>query len=146
MSLARRVLLLAAAAAAALPACGETTYDTSIAPLPTSPGATATPTPPSTVAVTAETPLADLLTELRASMRSLDEQVVDNDGDDDTLARIDALWGFAEEKVYDERPGLLFGLQQAVALARSGVERRRPADASKGYLLVVPLVDQYLAE
>jgi hypothetical protein len=51
----------------------------------------------------------------------------------------------AEDKVHDERPDLLFGFQQAITLARSGVERRRPADASKGYLLVVPLVEDYVS-
>ena len=131
---------VAAVAAVALTGCAATTYDASLATRPSTPGET----PPTTAPVPPDAPLGELLTDLRASMRSLDEQVVDNEGDEATLARIDALWGVAEAKVQQERPDLLFGLQQAVLLARSGVERRRPADASKGYLLVVPLVDRYL--
>ena len=34
-----------------------------------------------------------------------------------------------------------FGLQQSVDLARTSVERRRPADASKGYKIVADLLE-----
>jgi hypothetical protein len=134
----RRAVATGLLVAAVLPGCAATTYDAS---LETQPSAVPTTT---MAPVRPDTPLDELLTELRTTMRPLDEQVVAGDGDDATLARIDALWAVAEAKVEDERPDLLFGLQQAVRLARSGVERRRPADASKGYLLVVPLVDRYL--
>jgi hypothetical protein len=135
----RRAVASGLLVAVVLPGCAATTYDASLETQPA--GAVTTTTAP----VLADTPLGELLTELRGSMRSLDEQVVDGDGDDETLARIDALWAVAAGKVQDERPDLWFGLQQAVRLAHTGVERRRPADASKGYLLVVPLVDDYLA-
>jgi hypothetical protein len=136
----RRGIAIAACAAAVFTGCAATTYDASLEAPTTERGSSTTST-----TVAADTPLRELLTELRSTMRSLDEQVVEGEGDDATLEHIDAIWRVAEDKVHDERPDLLFGFQQAITLARSGVERRRPADASKGYLLVVPLVEDYVS-
>jgi hypothetical protein len=136
----RRGIAIAACAAALLTGCAATTYDASLEAPTTERGSSTTST-----TVAADTPLRELLTELRSTMRSLDEQVVEGEGDDATLEHIDAIWRVAEDKVHDERPDLLFGFQQAITLARSGVERRRPADASKGYLLLVPLVEDYVS-
>jgi hypothetical protein len=136
----RRGIAIAVCAAAILTGCAATTYDASLEAPTTERGSSTTST-----TVAADTPLRELLTELRSTMRSLDEQVVEGEGDDATLEHIDAIWRVAEDKVHDERPDLLFGFQQAITLARSGVERRRPADASKGYLLVVPLVEDYVS-
>jgi hypothetical protein len=136
----RRGIAIAVCAAAILTGCAATTYDASLEAPTTERGSSTTST-----TVAADTPLRELLTELRSTMRSLDEQVVEGEGDDATLEHIDAIWRVAEDKVHDERPDLLFGFQQAITLARSGVERRRPADASKGYLLLVPLVEDYVS-
>jgi hypothetical protein len=136
----RRGIAIAACAAAVFTGCAATTYDASLEAPTTERGSSTTST-----TVAADTPLRELLTELRSTMRSLDEQVVEGEGDDATLEHIDAIWRVAEDKVHDERPDLLFGFQQAITLARSGVERRRPADASKGYLLLVPLVEDYVS-
>ena len=76
-------------------------------------------------------------------MRHLDERIVDQDDADDTLARIDELWVVAERQIRDRDPDDLFPFQQAIDLARSGVERRRPADASKGYKVLIAAVDAY---
>jgi hypothetical protein len=137
----RRGIAIAACAAALLTGCAATTYDASLEAPTTERGSAST----TSTSVAADTPLRELLTELRSTMRSLDEQVVEGEGDDATLEHIDAIWRVAEDKVHDERPDLLFGFQQAITLARSGVERRRPADASKGYLLLVPLVEDYVS-
>jgi hypothetical protein len=136
----RRGIAIAVCAAAILTGCAATTYDASLEAPTTERGSSTTSTTDA-----ADTPLRELLTELRSTMRSLDEQVVEGEGDDATLEHIDAIWRVAEDKVHDERPDLLFGFQQAITLARSGVERRRPADASKGYLLLVPLVEDYVS-
>jgi hypothetical protein len=56
-----------------------------------------------------------------------------------------------DERIVDERqiraadPDDVFNFEQAIDLARSGVERRRPADASKGYKILVGVVDAYQA-
>ena len=137
----RRALVAAAAAGLLLAACGETTVDTSITR--PDPAGTVAATAPATVDVAL--PLPDLVVAMQDEFRGLDEQIVDGDGDEETLARILAIWDVAESQVQDEFPDLLFGFQQAIALAETGVERRRPADASKGELLLGPLVDELLA-
>ncbi|MGH9134523.1 MAG: hypothetical protein ACRDZZ_11335 [Ilumatobacteraceae bacterium] len=89
--------------------------------------------------VSPDTPLDDLIGELADEMRHLDEQVIDGDGDDQTLARIEELWLIAEPLARERDAELRFGLQKSVQLARTAVERRRPADASKGYKIVADL-------
>ncbi|HEY3484282.1 MAG TPA: hypothetical protein VGK49_02810 [Ilumatobacteraceae bacterium] len=125
-------------AAGGLAACGTTTIDTSATTAP--PGASTTTTEP----LPTDATLDELLPLLVATMAPLDEQIVENQGDETTLERVEAIWDLAEPIMRDEQPELLFGFEQAVGLARSGVERRRPADASKGYKLVVDLVDDAL--
>jgi hypothetical protein len=87
----RRAATMAACAAMLLPGCAATTYDASLEPAPAVPGSAGS----TSTTVAADAPLGELLAELRSSMRSLDEQVVEGDGDDDTLARIDAIWHVA---------------------------------------------------
>jgi hypothetical protein len=134
-------VLVTAVAITALAACGATTVDTSVtAPVD------GTAAPPRTAAVDTDAPLTTLVLELQDELQGLDEQiVVAGDEDEATLARIDALWDAAEAQVQEDHPQLLFGFQQAITLARTGVERRRPADASKGELLLGPLVDELVA-
>jgi hypothetical protein len=129
------------AGAMSVTACGATTVDTSV----TAPPSDSAATMPAPEAVDTDAPLATLVLALQEEFRGLDEQIVAGDGDEVTLAQIDALWDVAEPRVQDDHPQLLFGFQQAVALARTGVERRRPADASKGELLLGPLVDELVA-
>jgi len=121
-----------------LAACGATTIDTSATTAPADASTTTTEPLP------ADAGLAELLPLLVATMAPLDEQIVENQGDETTLERVEAIWDLAEPIMREEQPELLFGFEQAVGLARSGVERRRPADASKGYKLVVDLVDDAL--
>ena len=135
MRFAPAALLLAAASACA--ACGTTTIDTSVTTATADASTTTTPLP-------ADGDLATLLPLLVTTMAPLDEQIVDNRGDEATLERIEAIWDLAEPVMRDQQPELLFGFEQAIGLARSGVERRRPADASKGYKLAVDLVDDAL--
>ena len=122
-----------------LAACGTTTIDTSATTAP--PDASTTTTEP----LPADAGLDELLPMLVTTMAPLDEQIVENHGDETTLERVEAIWDLAEPIMREEQPELLFGFEQAVGLARSGVERRRPADASKGYKLVVDLVEDALA-
>jgi hypothetical protein len=120
----------------AVSACGETYVDTGAT---TAPSIVATTLPP----VAADTPLTELFAELGGLMNTLDDQIVDDVGDDAALARIEDVWAVAEQQIRDRDPDDLFPFEQAITLARSGVERRRPADASKGYKLLVAAVDAY---
>ena len=123
-----------AALVLALTACGTTTVDSSIAASADT-GVTTTLPP-----VSANAPLVDLVSDLADSMRHLDEQVIEGDTDEATLARIEAIWVVAMPLAREHSIDMEFGLLQSVDLARTSVERRRPADASKGYKIVADLL------
>ena len=136
-------LRLAAAGAVAavltLGACGTTYIDTSKTTPPTG-DVTTTRAP-----VAADTPLAALLGDIETLMRHFDEQIVDQEDVPETMARIDELWDVAEQQIRDRDPDDVFPFQQAIDLARSGAERRRPADASKGYKVLIAAIAAYPA-
>jgi hypothetical protein len=136
----RRVAVAAATVVGSLllGACGTTTVDTSATTAP------AADTAPTTAALAADADLPTLLPLLVSELARLPEQVVDNEGDEDTLARLERVWDLAEPQVRVDRPETLVGFEQAMTLARTAVERRRPADASKGFKIADDLVDQYL--
>jgi hypothetical protein len=132
--------IVALAAVLTLGACGTTYIDTDITVPDTSPGATSTTLPP----VDPETPVDELLPEILVLMSDLDERIIDERGQVETLARIDELWAAAEAQIRADDPDELFNFEQAIELARTGVVRRRPADASKGYKILVDVVEAYL--
>jgi hypothetical protein len=118
----------------ALASCGTTTVDQTIAARgDTTPTTTLPPVDP-------DATLVSLVGDLADSMRHLDEQVIDGDVDDATLARIEQLWLAAEPLARELDADVRFGLQKSVQLARTSVERHRPADASKGYKIVADLL------
>jgi hypothetical protein len=127
---------LVAVGALTLGACGTTYVDSSVT-IPSSVAATTLP------AVPADTPLPELFTQLDALMRGLDEQIVQAKGEQDALARIEQVWAVTEQQIRGNDPDDLFPFEQAITLVRSGVERRRPADASKGYKLLVAAIAEY---
>jgi hypothetical protein len=125
---------LVAALVLTLTACGTTTVDPSI---DASADTGVTTTLPS---ISADASLVDLVRDMADSMRHLDEQVIEGDTDDATLARIEEIWVLAMPLARGHSIDMEFGLQQSVDLARTSVERRRPADASKGYKIVADLL------
>jgi hypothetical protein len=125
----------------ALGACGTTFIDETIPTVDTSPDATTTTLP----AIDPEAPLDELLGQIEVLMLDLDQRIVDNDRSAETLDRINALWVPAERRIRSNNPDDVFNFEQAIELARTGVARRRPADASKGYKIIVDVIDRYLA-
>ena len=128
---------IALAAVLTLGACGTTFVDETVATLDTSPTAT------TTVPVDPRAPLDDVLGEIETLMFDLDQRIVDDDGQTQTLARIDELWSVAERRIRANDPDDVYNFEQAIVLARTGVERRRPADASKGYKIIRDVIDAY---
>ena len=133
---------IALAAVLTLGACGTTFVDESVDPRDTVVPTTTTTLPP----VNPEAPLPVLLDEIELRMSTLDELIIDDDlAALDEYARIDELWVAAERQIRSNDPDDLFNFEQAIELARSGAERLRPADASKGYKIIVDVIDDYLA-
>ena len=97
----------------------------------------------STIPVDPAAPLGELMDEIEVLMFDLDQRIIEGDGDIAALARIDALWAVAEPQIRSNDPDDLFNFEQAIELARTGVERRRPADPSKGYKILVDVNDAY---
>ena len=78
--------------------------------------------------------------------REISEVVVDDrERAASMLDDLEADWSLIEGIIRDEEPDRLFGFSQAVDLVRSGVERNRPADVSKGWKLLADLSADYPA-
>jgi len=73
----------------------------------------------------------ELLGRLVAEAAALSERIVENEGDEAALARIEVLWTAVRPDVESARPDLLAQFEAAVDYARRAVERRRPADGDK---------------
>ena len=129
----------ALAAVLTLGACGTTSVDGTV-PADDAPADSTTTT---TLPVDADAPLDELMGEIETLMFDLDQRIIDGDGDVAALARINALWAVAEPRIRSNDPDDLFNFEQAIELARTGVERRRPADPSKGYKILVDVNDAY---
>ncbi|NNE12231.1 MAG: hypothetical protein HKN41_08305 [Ilumatobacter sp.] len=123
----------------ALAACGTTFVDETVATVDTSPDATTTTLP----AVDPDAPLGELLAEIETLMLDLDQRIIDDDGDEATLDRVLQVWAAAEQQIRRNDSRELFNFQQGIELARTGVERLRPADASKGYRIFSESADVY---
>jgi hypothetical protein len=136
----RAIASAALVAVLALGACGTTFIDETVATVDTSPDATTTTLP----AIDPDAPLDELLGQIEVLMLDLDQRIVDDDRSVETLERIDALWVPAERQIRSNDPDDVFNFEQAIELARTGVTRRRPADASKGYKIIVDVIDRYL--
>lgn len=138
-----RSLHVAATAVAVMTisACGSTYVDDEL--LAESAAATSTTTaPPADTATSAPASavagdVAAAVTELRSLLDALSDAVVDDDADAAALlTNVDQLWAEIEPTLRADHPEALFPMEQAVLLATTSVERRRPADASKGALIL----------
>ncbi len=132
--------VLALAAVLTLGACGTTYVDSEVTVPDTASDATTTTLPP----VDPDAPLAELLTEIEILMVDLDERIIDQRGQAAVLLRLEDVWRAAERQIRANDPDDVFNFEQAIELARTGVERRRPADASKGYKIMTDVIDAYL--
>lgn len=125
-------------ACALVSACGETYIETSV-----------TTAPPSVVATTValvdpNAPVAELLNEMTALMLGLDFEISDGPDARAVMARIEALWDAAEPTVRSTALDSAPDFDQAIDLARTGVDRNRPADASKAYKILAAVTAAYL--
>ena len=100
--------------------------------------------PASTVALTGSA--TDLLPEMAIEMSRLGSLVADGDGDDEAFARIETIWARIRPEIESDRPELLNSIGTTVDMARTAVERTRPADADKAFSLLTNLVDQFTGD
>lgn len=123
----------------ALSSCAPTTYETSA----TTTAVAATTTLPSG-------PASELLPRLSAAMLSLSSYIGPNSsgstasGKEAVLAEIEALWNAAETEVTALSPESAESIGRMVDLARTAVERNRPADADKAAKFAGTVIDELL--
>lgn len=128
------------AAVLALSACGETYIESSATTAPANaPVVTFAPVP-------VDATVDELLTEIETLMYDLDERIIANDAPAATLDRIEELWALAEPQIRDADLDAVFPFEQALGLARTGVARNRPADASKGSKIMQQVAAAYRTE
>lgn len=96
-----------------------------------------------TVAFQPEGTPAELLAGLLEEATTLSEAIIENEGDNEILARVDAYWEAAEPAVADQDEALAGNIDRAVAMMHTGVERRRPADADKATINLRTLIAAY---
>lgn len=87
-----------------------------------------------------EGPPAEMLAGLLDEATLLSEAIIENEGDNEILARIDAYWAAAEPDVAAENEALARDIDRAVAMMHTGVQRRRPADADKATINLRTLI------
>lgn len=110
------------------------------------PEAVADPTNDGSAAVVATIPFqpegtpAELLAGLLDEAMTLSEAIIENEGDNEILARVDAYWAAAEPSVVEADESLARDIGRAVAMMHTGVQRRRPADADKATINLRTLV------
>ena len=100
--------------------------------------------PVTTIALTGSA--TDLLPEMSIEMSRLGLQVAEGGGDDATLDRIEQIWERIRPEIERDRPELINGLGATIVMARTAVERTRPADADKAFSLLTDLVDQFTGD
>ncbi|MBT4984371.1 MAG: hypothetical protein HOJ85_06135 [Ilumatobacter sp.] len=100
--------------------------------------------PSTTIALTGSA--TDLLPEMSIEMSRLGSQVAEGGDDNATLARIEQIWERIRPEIERDRPELLNGLGATIVMARTAVERTRPADADKAFSLLTDLVDQFTGD
>lgn len=83
----------------------------------------------------------ELLDALISQWQGLDDAAID--ADRPAFERLQEIWILLETRLRTERPELVYGFEQALALAESALDFRRPADASKGYAIAARLAGQY---
>ncbi|MGA0878419.1 MAG: hypothetical protein ACO3SP_04810 [Ilumatobacteraceae bacterium] len=127
-------------ALALLTGCAPTTYDSSIA--------TSTSTTPTSTEPTGS--VEELLGRMSIAMGSLSGYIGPDQtgrtpaGKMEQLALIESLWSAVREIVLGSDPEAGDSLGRMVTLARTAVERNRPADADKAARFAGQVIDDYL--
>lgn len=121
-------------------ACAPTTYDASVS--------TSSTTAPSTTQPSGS--VDELLRRLAMAMGDLSTYIGPDQsgrtpaGKADQLALIEALWSAVETEVTSEDSATADSLGRMVDLARTAVERNRPADADKAARFAGQVIEEYL--
>lgn len=121
-------------------ACAPTTYDAAVSTSSTSAPTTTQPSGS----------LEELLRRLATAMGGLSTYIGPDQsgrtpaGKSDRLALIESIWSAVETEVTNDDPATADSLGRMVDLARTAVERNRPADADKAARFAGQVIEEYL--
>jgi hypothetical protein len=139
----RRTAVVAVVAALTLSACAETVVEVD-QPAAAVEAGTDTTAPTTTLPIAGSA--AELLPEMATLMSQLSSMISAEGDERSTLLEIEAIWVVARPEVEETRPELLSGIDTTVEMARTAVQRVRPADADKAFSLLTDLVDRYTGD
>ena len=126
-------------AAAILAGCGTTFVEADDPVRPSTSGASESTTAP----LSTDTPTDELFDTIENRLRGLDQEIIDDEAAAAaSLERIEDAWAIARPRIDDDTD--LFNFEQALELVRTGVERKRPADASKALKIFAEVADIHL--
>jgi hypothetical protein len=100
--------------------------------------------PPAPAAV--EGSAADLLPEIGIEMSRLSAEIAGDGDEDQTIALIESQWDAIQAEVEETSPGLVSGIQTTIEMARTAVDRNRPADADKAFILLNDFIDDFTGD
>ena len=100
--------------------------------------------PATTIAI--EGSAADLLPEIGIDMSRLSAEIGDEGDEDATIARLEGSWAAIRDEVEATRPELVNSIQATVDMARTAVDRNRPADADKAFSILTDLIDEFTGD
>jgi hypothetical protein len=140
----RPVVLIVTGAAIVWSGCA-TTVDETIEDEPPEAGTFVDPSTPVTTEPIAGS-AAELLPEMATEMSQLGSKIAEGGDSAATLAQIEAMWAAIRPEIESARPELVGGITTTVDMARTAVERRRPADADKAFRLLTDLVDNFTGD
>jgi len=135
------VAALAALSTLVLAACAETVVEVDT---PAAVADTADTTPATTLPIAGSA--AELLPEMATQMSQLSSMISAEGDERAALLEIEAIWVVARPEVDESRPELVNGIDTTVEMARTAVERVRPADADKAFSLLSDLVDRFTGD
>jgi hypothetical protein len=98
------------------------------------------------VAVAVVGSASELLPEIGVDMSRLSAQISDDGDENETLGRIEANWAAISAEIGRDRPELLSNIQATIDMARTAVERKRPADADKAFSILRDLIDSFTGD
>lgn len=130
-------MLLLSGAVVFVSSC-STTYDATFS-------TTATTVAPTTTTLPVG-PAAELLPRLRDEAASLSGVMIAEGDEDAVMERIVALWDATRAEIGQQRPDLVPGFQQNIALVEKAVQFSRAADADKASKNFDALVAAFLGE
>ena len=87
-----------------------------------------------------------MLLEIGIDMSRLSAEVAGDGDEDATIARIETSWAAITDEIKASHPELVNSIQATIDMARTAVDKNRPADADKAFSLLNDLIDKFTGD